>query len=228
MSAETDIAAVADSGDNTPATVRAALTSVLARADVLEPGPAGADGADGADGLSAYELAVAGGYVGDVTTWLASLKGEQGDTGDTGPQGEQGEPGVGGGNALDAYPVGSIYMSVLATSPATLFGGTWQRIQGQFLVGFSDSDTDFDLGDTGGAKDVTLTSAQSGVPAHVHQQTAPTSASGGIIRFATDSNASGADTAGNNATQANAAADAAQAHENLPPFRAVAMWIRTA
>ena len=27
------------------------------------------------------------------------------------------------------YPVGSIYMSVNAANPSTLFGGTWQRIQ---------------------------------------------------------------------------------------------------
>lgn len=37
------------------------------------PGPAGA---------SAYELAVANGYVGDLTSWLLTLKGAKGDTGD--------------------------------------------------------------------------------------------------------------------------------------------------
>ena len=33
------------------------------------------------------------------------------------------------------YPVGSIYMSVSDTSPQTLFGGTWERINGRFLLG---------------------------------------------------------------------------------------------
>ena len=32
------------------------------------------------------------------------------------------------------YPVGSIYISTVATSPATLIGGTWTPIHGRFLV----------------------------------------------------------------------------------------------
>ena len=63
------------------------------------PGPAGADGApgaDGADGQSAYEVAVANGFIGTEVEWLASLvgpKGDKGDTGDQGPQGIQGPQG---------------------------------------------------------------------------------------------------------------------------------------
>lgn len=37
--------------------------------------------------------------------------------------------------ALQMYPVGSIYMSVNSTSPASLFGGTWEQIKGRFLIG---------------------------------------------------------------------------------------------
>ena len=38
--------------------------------------------------------------------------------------------------AAGAYPVGSIYLSVNDTDPASLFGGTWERIsQGQSLLG---------------------------------------------------------------------------------------------
>jgi hypothetical protein len=59
---------------------------------------------------------------------------------------------------LDAYPVGSVYISVLSTNPSTLFGGTWVPIgQGKVLVGIDSSDTDFDtLEETGGVKTTTV------------------------------------------------------------------------
>lgn len=41
----------------------------------------GQDGADGVDGLSAYEVAVAAGFVGDTNAWLASLVGAAGQDG---------------------------------------------------------------------------------------------------------------------------------------------------
>lgn len=74
------------------------------------------------------------------------------------------------------YPVGSIYMSTNSTSPATLFGfGTWTRIEGKFLLGATDGGTgsgaSYVAGATGGAASVTLTAAQSGVPAHSHENT---------------------------------------------------------
>lgn len=47
------------------------------------------------------------------------------------------------------YPVGSIYMSVNTTSPAVLFGGTWEKIEGKFLLGSSSS---HEIGSTGGVE----------------------------------------------------------------------------
>lgn len=61
------------------------------------------------------------------------------------------------------YPVGAIYMSVVSTSPATFFGGTWQEIQGVFLLGRSSGHV---AGSTGGAETVALTANQ--MPAHTH------------------------------------------------------------
>lgn len=38
------------------------------------------------------------------------------------------------------YPVGSVYISVLSTSPATIFGGTWELIgQNRMLIGAGDT-----------------------------------------------------------------------------------------
>lgn len=64
---------------------------------------------------------------------------------------------------LAAYPVGSIYTSVNATSPDTLFGGVWERIGGRFLLG---ADSTYTVESTGGEAAHTLTAAE--MPAHTH------------------------------------------------------------
>ena len=62
-----------------------------------------------------------------------------------------------------AYPIGSIYCSTKATSPASLMGGTWSAISGKFLLGINSTYT---LGSTGGAATHTL--ANSEMPSHNH------------------------------------------------------------
>ena len=71
-------------------------------------------------------------------------------------------------SALDAYPVGSIYMSAVATDPSTLLGGgTWKRIaQGRTLIGEGTSDQKFSAGAMGGESSHAL--SQSEVPSHSH------------------------------------------------------------
>ena len=66
------------------------------------------------------------------------------------------------------YPVGSIYISAVSTSPATLFGGTWVEFgKGRTLVGVDTSDTSFNTVEkTGGSK--TKTIAVGNLPAHTH------------------------------------------------------------
>lgn len=70
----------------------------------------------------------------------------------------------GGGVSLSSvYPVGSIYMSVNSTSPATLFGGTWERIQDRFLLAAGST---YAAGGFGGEATHTLTEAE--LPNHRH------------------------------------------------------------
>ena len=56
-------------------------------------------------GLSAYDIAVANGFVGTEAAWLASLKGERGSKGEQGEPGIQGEQGVQGEPGASAYEV---------------------------------------------------------------------------------------------------------------------------
>lgn len=61
------------------------------------------------------------------------------------------------------YPIGSIYMSVNATSPANLFGGSWTQLKDRFLLGAGSTYT---AGSTGGAATHKLTVAE--MPKHAH------------------------------------------------------------
>ncbi len=67
------------------------------------------------------------------------------------------------------YPVGSIYMSVNATDPGSLFGGTWEKMPaGRVLIpeGESDWGTTYKAGETGGEATHTLTVDE--MPVHTH------------------------------------------------------------
>lgn len=73
------------------------------------------------------------------------------------------------------YPVGSVYIAVVSTNPATLFGfGTWVAFgAGRTLVGLNASDTSFDtVEETGGSKDAVVVShthtATVTDPGHTH------------------------------------------------------------
>jgi microcystin-dependent protein len=77
--------------------------------------------------------------------------------------------------AGEAFPVGSVFIAVVATDPATLLGyGTWAALgAGRVLVGFSAGDADFDAAKkTGGAKTHTLLASE--MPGHTHVQDAHT------------------------------------------------------
>jgi hypothetical protein len=154
-------------------------------------------------------------------------------------------------NTLLAWPIGSIFMSVSHTTGAdvatALGGGTWAALgQGRVLIGVgSNGTTTYANGDSGGVETVTLTAAQSGIPAHSHTITDPghfhvltggatddTVAPYAGVDAATTAAAvigGGTDTATTGISVDNStAAGAASSHTNLQPYFAVYMWKRTA
>jgi hypothetical protein len=89
-------------------------------------------GIPGASGASAYEIAVANGFIGTEQEWIDSLEGPQGPAGpagDPGLPGEPGAPGVDGEDALwnftGAYNGGAAYA---VGDIATYDGKTWYRL----------------------------------------------------------------------------------------------------
>jgi microcystin-dependent protein len=77
---------------------------------------------------------------------------------------------IGAADPLDIWPIGSIYVTNVATNPSAYFGGVWTEDgQGRCLVGFLNGDPDFGtLGATPGAKTVTLDTTM--IPSHTHTQ----------------------------------------------------------
>lgn len=68
----------------------------------------GGNGTNGVNGLSAYELAVQEGFIGSLTEWLESLKGNDGKDGINGKDGidgRDGADGVDGKDGLSAYEI---------------------------------------------------------------------------------------------------------------------------
>lgn len=133
--------------------------------------------------------------------------------------------------ALEAMmPVGFVVTLGISTNPATLYGfGTWTAVAGKVVVGISASDTEFDtLNETGGSKSVTLTSAQSGIPSHTHQQRVGNGSGGAILSVPQTYYSAATGFGAAQSTDTNAAADAAQAHTNLQPYIVKYVWERTA
>lgn len=142
---------------------------------------------------------------------------------------------------LACWPVGSVYMSMQATSPAELFGGTWERTaQGRMLIG-AGSGTDaqptpetrtFAAGQKGGEYRHTQTEAE--LAWHNHEglyygDEIPAAFNGGDdteIYKLEYSYTMGASFAPHDLKTL--ARGGSMPMNNLPPYIAVYMWRRTA
>lgn len=138
------------------------------------------------------------------------------------------------------YPVGSIYMSTNSVDPSTIYGGTWERIKGRFLIG---ADNTYNAGDTGGEASHVLTKDEipnysiGNIPTAV--PTDHDNWSNGGVR-ATNLGSTSNDKPGVQAGSGSSITQGTQlgwnintngggrAHNNLPPYLSVYMWERKA
>lgn len=123
------------------------------------------------------------------------------------------------GELISIYQIGDIYVSFNKTNPATLFGGTWERIVGVALVGINENDAD--------TNKKTSTNQASGtlIGSKYMQRHAHTQALGGFI---TNTNRVAGEgvigLANNQETEMAGTGDS----QNIPPSILVYMWKRTA
>lgn len=117
------------------------------------------------------------------------------------------------------YPVGSVYVSVNSTSPATLFGGTWVQIKDKFLLSAGDT---YKAGATGGEATHVLTVDE--MPRHNHSID-NLNASGSKTPYMTVQAQEKKGYGGNVQTFFTGGG---QAHNNMPPYIVVYIWQRTA
>lgn len=129
------------------------------------------------------------------------------------------------------YPIGAIYLSVNNTSPASLFGGTWEQLKDKFLLGAGDT---YSNGATGGEATHTLITNE--MPNHEHRVIVIPTGQASNYAIAIDKyTQAGADnpvfswttTIDRNNVWAQATGGG-QAHNNMPPYLVVYIWKRIA
>ena len=106
------------------------------------------------------------------------------------------------------------------------------NLKGKVPVGRDSGDTSFDtLGETGGAKTVTLTSAQSGLPSHTHDVEYAENGKYPVLNGGGSHYNLTWGTSGNSSPElrakSNTAQNASQAHNNLQPYIVLNYIIKT-
>lgn len=142
---------------------------------------------------------------------------------------------------LDAHPVGSYYWSNDSTSPATLFGGTWEALPAGYTLIAQGSGSDsfgsftYTAGQKYGERMHKLTTDE--MPPHEHQERMTTTDgnSNPLVNLETSGNLSGATVPqrfgySNHATDTvnTVSAGGNKPHNNIPPSIACYGWRRNA
>ena len=145
------------------------------------------------------------------------------------------------------YPVGSYYISASNTSPADIFGGTWVKVEGKFILSSSSTYT---VGSTGGSTTNTLSANQiptlTGISgststngAHAHKDgTSPTACgayasstcASAQISFTANSGRETTTNGDHSHTFSNGKYTNSNQHSvnNMPPYEVANIWKRTA
>lgn len=154
-------------------------------------------------------------------------------------------------NKKSDYPIGSICMFKADIDPNELYGGTWVRIKGKFILGADDSI--YPLGSEGGEAEHKLTVDE--IPSHTHgskslvgrmwniasQSFEPDNdrynlAANGIVStdkveghgYAVNSTTSAVDGFKIDASHTHNSVGGDQAHNNMPPYLALYIWTKVA
>ena len=115
--------------------------------------------------------------------------------------------------AADAIPTGFVLCDGNNSTP---------NLSGRFVVGYSASNSDYDVNDTGGAESVTLTLSQ--IPSHTHSYVGHTYPGSGP-----EQNQSGGpeDRTSFNVNKTTGSAGSGSSHENRPPYYALCYIMKT-
>ena len=123
---------------------------------------------------------------------------------------------------LALYPVGAVYISVNSTSPASLFGGTWEILNDVFLLA---AGSYANAGTFGGEATHTLTVNE--MPSHTHAIYRNTGTDDNNFSGHIANRVAANDTSDENKqTVTSDATGGGAAHNNMPPYLAVYMWKR--
>jgi hypothetical protein len=117
------------------------------------------------------------------------------------------------------FPVGSLYVTgddTFNPNEAEGWQGTWSKIEGRFILGSSE---DYAVNTVGGEATHTLTIDE--MPSHNHN-----------LKFENDARATGGSpnigTGTSVGSEATVSTGGGQPHNNMPPYKAVYIWERTA
>lgn len=140
------------------------------------------------------------------------------------------------------YPVGSIYMNVNNVDPSVIFGGTWEQIKDKFLLACGDT---YNNGATGGVASNPYTPAGTvgnhtltvnEIPQHTHNyhfEDTPTTTQSGLAYAAAGQSAvvwseEQTSAVGGGQAHNHGFSGTATTFDNMPPYLAVNVWVRTA